>query len=394
MEYNILLFLIIFLIILTIFIFLNKYLTIQENYHTYFLPFYNIESNLLRNFYIDNDYNKNYFKHKMNYKEIYIYSNSASFIFFENFNKKLLAKSKIVKTNLIKLKDYKDNIKYISNYNNSISNITLPIYLQNKNDNIKLISNLNNIYLLSLTKLKYNFHTIQDIPYASKIGILNETNTIFYFYKKLFQDLNKEYNKNNIIIYKNKKDLFNAFKEDKIEIILFFSELPNDEFNDFLNYDFNNEIIILPFDLNFKMSNIFFKKNDFSKITYFDLNKITQKYLPKKFGNYKYFNYKPHIKLLTIQELLICNQKINPNLIDDIFSFLLEYRNTFQNTAFHIDQIEPSFDLIKYIPFHNNILKIFKKNGYITNIDSPNCKYFVGKKECTKELLINNGMIE
>ena len=206
--------------------------------------------------------------------------------------------------------------------------------------------------------------------------------------------MNKEYNKNNIIIYKNKKDLFNAFKEDKIEIILFFSELPNDDFNDFLNYDFNNEIIILPFDLNFKMSNIFFKKNDFSKITYFDLNKITQKYLPKKFGNYKYFNYKPNIKLLTIQELLICNQKINPNLIDDIFSFLLEYRNTFQNTAFHIDQIEPSFDLIKYIPFHNNILKIFKKNGYITNIDSPNCKYFVGKKECTKELLINNGMIE
>ena len=39
-----------------------------------------------------------------------------------------------------------------------------------------------------------------------------------------------------------------------------------------------------------------------------------------------------------------------------------------------------------------DILKIFKKNGYITNIDSPNCKYFVGKKECTKELLINNGM--
>jgi|SaaInlStandDraft_6_1057023.scaffolds.fasta_scaffold05962_2 hypothetical protein len=392
MEYNILLFLIIFLIILIIFIFLNKYLIIQENYHTYFLPFYNVESNLLRKFYIDNDYNKNYFKHKMNYKEIYIYSNSASFTFFENFNKKLLAKSKIVKTNLIKLTDYKDNINYLSNKNNSISNITLPIYLQNKNDNIKLISILNNIYLLSLTKLKYNFHTIQDIPYSSKIGILNETNTIFYFYQKLFQDLNKEYNKNNIIIYKNKKDLFNALKEDKIEIILFFSELPNDDFNDFLNYDFNNEIIILPFDLNVKMSNIFFKKNDFSKITYFDLNKITQKYLPKKFGNYKYFNYNPNIKLLTIHELLICNQQINPTLIDDIFSFLLEYRNTFQNTAFQIDQIEPSFDLIKYIPFHSNILKIFKKNGYITNIDSPNCKYFVGKKECTKELLINNGM--
>jgi hypothetical protein len=390
MEYTILL----FLIILIIFIFFNKYLIIQENYYTYFLPFYNVESNLLRNFYIDNDYNKNYFKHKMNYKDIYIYSNSSSFIFFENFNKKLLEKSKIVKTNLIKLTDYKDNINYLSKNNNSITNITIPIYLQNKNDDIKLISILNTIYLLSLTKLKYNFHTIQDIPYSSKIGILNETNTIFYFYKKLFQDLNKEYNKNNIIIYKNKKDLFNAFKEDKVEIILFFTELPNDEFNNFLDYDFNNEIIILPFDLNSKMSNIFFKKNDFSKITYFDLNKITQKYLPKKFGNYKYFNYNPIIKLLTIQELLVCNKKINSDLINDIFNFLLKYRNTFKNTAFQIDTIEPSFELIKYIPFQDNILSIFKKNGYITNIDSPNCKYFVGKKECTKELLIDNGMME
>lgn len=394
MEYKILLFLIIFLIILTIFILLNNHLVIQENYHTFFLPFYNVESNLLRDFYVNKDYKKNYFKHKMNYNKIYIFSSNNSFDFFNNFNKKLLAKTRIVKTNLIKLDDYNYNIKYLSKYNDSITNITLPIYLKNKNNNIKLISNLNNIYLIPLTKLKYNLHNLREISYKSKIGILNETNTIFYYYEKIFQDLNIEYTKNNITVYKNKNDLFNAFSKDEVEIILLFTELPNNDFDNFLNYDFNNEIIILPFEINSNISNIFFKKNDFSKITYFDLNKITQKYLPKKFGDYHYFNFKPYIKLLTIQELLICNKNIKSSLINDIFSFLLEYRNTFRNTAFQINNIEPSHDLIKYIPFQSDVLKLFRKYGYITNVDSPNCKYFVGKKECTPKLLHNNGLAD
>ena len=71
---------------------------------------------------------------------------------------------------------------------------------------------------------------------------------------------------------------------------------------------------------------------------------------------------------------------------------MLKHRNTFKDTSFKIENIEPSYDLIKYIPFQKDILNIFRKNGYITNIDSDNCKYFVGKKECTNEVLKNNGL--
>ena len=382
----------ILLFILILFIIINKYLVIQENYDKYFTPFYNNETNLLRNFYVNKDYNKNYFKHKINYNEVYIYSSNNGYMFLEKFNENLLQNSLIAKTNIYKLNNYKENINYLLKNDNSITNITLPIYLKNKTNNINLICNLNDIYLLCITKLQYQIYSINDIKYKTKIGILNEKNTIYFYYNKIFNDLNIDYNKNNIIIYNEIDKMYDDLLNNKIEMIMYFSELPNDKLNDLLNIDFMNELIILPFDLNNKKKNIFFIKNDFSKINYFDLNKITQSYLPKKFGNNHYFNFNPFIKLLSIKEFLICNNKINNNLIEDIFNFIIKYRKKFDNTPFQIDKIEPSYELIKYIPYHPIILKVFREYGYITNVDSKNCKFFIGKKECTNELLENNGL--
>ena len=386
--------LLIIIFILLLFILINKKLDTQENFDTYFLPFYNVESNLLRDFYVNDDNNKNYFKHKLNYNEVYIFSNKYSYSFFKKFNSKLLKKSLLYKTKMIELDNYDDNLKYLSKYDNSITNVTLPIILKDiqNQKKINLVARLHNIYLLSLKKLKYNINNIKDIPFDAKIGILNKDNTIYYYYDKIFKDLNIDYKKSNIIIYNSRKELYNDLLEDKIKVSLFFSELPNAEFDNFLDLDFMNEVIILPFDVNNQLGNLFFKKNDFSELNYFNLNKINKKYLPKKFGNNYHFVYKPTIKLLKINSILVCNNKINTKIINEIFSFLIKYRNTFRNTPYQIDVIEPTFDLIKYIPYQKDILSLFRKNGYITNIDSPNCKYFVGKKECTQEVLKNNGM--
>ena len=388
MVYNYL----IFIIILILFIITNKYLVIQENYDKYFTPFYNVESNLLRDFYKNDDYNKSFFKHKINYNEVYIYSNNNGYMFLKKFNDNLLQNSLIAKTNLYKLNNYNENIKYLLQNDNSITNITLPIYLKEKTDKINLVCNLNDIYLINITKLKYRIYSINDITYKTKIGILNQKNTIYFYYEKIFNDINIDYNKNNIIIYDNVDKMYDDLMNNKIEIIMYFSELPNEKLNNLINIDFMNELIILPFDLNKKKKNIFFIKNDFTKIKYFDLNKITQSYLPKKFGSNYYFTYKPNIKLLTIKEFLICNKKINNNLIEDIFKFTLNYRKKFDNTPYQIDKIEPSYELIKYIPYHPVVLKVFREYGYITNINSNNCKFFVGKKECTEKLLENTGL--
>ena len=378
--------------ILIIFIVLNNYLIIRENYDTYFIPFSSNKESLLSKFYSNKDYNKNFFKHKMIYDEIYIYSSGNGYLFFDKFNSDLIQSSRIVKSNLIKLDNYEDNISNLSKNKNSITNITLPIYLKNINHDSRLISNLHDIYLICLTKLKNKLYNITNIPSDYKIGILNNKNTIYYFYEKLFNDLNIKYKKSNIIIYNSTDDLFNGLMNDEVKIILYFTELPNNNLNNLINEDYMNELIILPFDLNNKLKNLFFVKNDYSKITYFDLNKLTDSYLPKKFDKYYYFTYKPTIELLTIKEILICNKDININLIKDIFKFIFIHKDKFNNTSFKISKIEPSYDLIKYIPYHSGVLEKFREFGYITNNNSYNCKYFVGKKECTNKVLENNGL--
>ena len=171
------------IIILILFIFINSRLKTQENFNTYFLPFYNVESNLLRDFYKNDDYNKNFFKQKINYNKVYIFTNQYSYDFFKKFNSNLLEKSLIAESNLINLDSFSNNIKYLSIYNNSIANVTLPIILKDSRfkNNINLVSKLHNIYLLCLSKLKYNIFTIKDIPFNEKIGILNDKNSIYFY---------------------------------------------------------------------------------------------------------------------------------------------------------------------------------------------------------------------
>ena len=89
---------------------------------------------------------------------------------------------------------------------------------------------------------------------------------------------------------------------------------------------------------------------------------------------------------------MVCNKNVNTKIISQIFNFVLDYKNVYRNTEYQIPLIEPNYNLIKYIPYHPQVLKDFRNKGYISNIDSKNCKYFVGVKECTKQVLENNGM--
>ena len=94
---------IIFILIILIFFYLiNNYLKI-EHFLTYFQPFQSNETSLLNKFYNNKDYNKNYFKHKFDYNEIFMYSSNNGYIFFKEYSKRLIEKSKIVKSNLVQL---------------------------------------------------------------------------------------------------------------------------------------------------------------------------------------------------------------------------------------------------------------------------------------------------
>ena len=126
------------------------------------------------------------------------------------------------------------------------------------------------------------------------------------------------------------------------------------------------------------------------------LNKISYNYLPKKFGNYYYFTYKPDMPILSYQHYLITNNKINDETISNITTLFLEniqMINHILPEKFRIERIGPRSNISRYLQYHHTTIKLFEKYGYISNDDNPNCQYLVGVKKCDKKSLQNNGFL-
>lgn len=398
MNYNLL---VLFIIIIFIFYTINKRLIVyKENYLTYYLPFYNVDSNLLHKFYKEHNYSKNFFKKKNNFEVIKFGSNKYSYEFNVLFSKIIVDKTMSYSISSIK---YTDELSLISDlYNNKINLAIISIILINyynieyniNLNNLYVISNLYKAYLLILTKIKYKIFRVDEIPYKTKIGVLGKNNPIYFYINKLLNDL--KYNKDDmdIIVYDSLENLYDAFKKDEIKIIIYIDDLPNDNLNELINFNFERDIILLPFSISSRLEEEFLIKNSFLSKDTFDLNKIAAAYLPKKFDNNYYFIYRPDFPILSLEYYLITNNKIsddNINNITNLFLNNIKRINNMLNDKYKITNIGPYLNISKYLRYHPTTMKNFEKYGYITNESNHNCKYLVGVKECTKKTLENNG---
>ena len=378
----------------------KRLIVLKENYLTYYLPFYNTDSKLLNNFYREHNYSKNYFKKKFDYEVIKLGSSEYSYEFNVLFSKIVADKTMSYSITSIK---YNDELKIISDlYNNKINLAITSIILINyfnivykvNLDNLYVISNLYKSYIIILTKLKYNIFRVDEIPYKTKIGIINESNVIYFYINKFLNDL--KYNKDDIdiIVYKSLDDLYDAFKKDKIKVIIYIDSLPNDNLNELINFNFERDIILLPFVISPRLEEEFLIKNSFLIKDSFNLNSITAAYLPKKFYNYYYFIDRPDFPILSLQDYLITNNKISDDNINNITNLFLKNVksiNNMLNNKYQLTKIGPRINISNYLRYHPTTMKNFEQYGYITNESNHNCKYLVGVKECNKKTLENNG---
>ena len=392
---------ILFILIVIIFYVINKnIINEKEHYLTYYLPFYDIDSNLLNNFYREHNYSKNYFKKKFDFEVIKLGSSQYSYEFNVLFSK--IAVDKTMSYSISSIK-YNNELKLISDlYNNKINLAIVSIILINyynieyniNLDNLYAVSNLYKSYLLIMTKLKYNIFRVDEIPYKTKIGILNESNGIFFYIHKFLKDL--KYNKDDIdiIVYKSLDDLYDAFKKDEIKVIIYIDSLPNDNLNELINFNFERDIILLPFIISPRLEEEFLIKNSFLIKDSFNLTRITAAYLPKKFDNYYYLIYRPDFSILSLQDYLITNNKISDDNINNISTLFLKNVksiNNMLNDKYQLTNIGPRVYINKYLKYHPTTMKNFEKYGFITNENNDNCKYLVDVKECTRKTLENNG---
>ena len=400
--------LVLFLVFLIIFYLVNKSLKkylkndVKEHYLTFFLPFYDANTNELTNFYANNDDNKNYVKKKFNYDNIKIATIDYDKFFAQILINYYLSKSYTVDSSVV---IYKDKLQSIIDLNNNKINFSLNndyasyIYVKDimKIDlsNIRLVSSIYKEYIYMFTKKKYGIYSIKNIPPKFVIGILNNPDSFYYYYKRFLENMGYTENVNYILkLYNKDDDLFNAFLNDKCNMMIRQTVFPDNKIYSFLDNSINEAIILLPFET--YNDDLFLKKNPSLDVDYIDLNKISKSYLPRKFGKNEYTVFRPNLKIAYNKTLLLSNINTNKVYTYSFIKFLYEnYKQVNNNTAsigYQIDKIQIEEKYSDYLEYHEGVLQYFTDIGYISNINNNNCQYLVGKMACTDENLKNNNL--
>jgi hypothetical protein len=147
---------IIHIFIIIIFYLSNKIIfkkNVQENYLTFFLPFYSKESDNLSNFYNNNENNLNYFKKKFNYNVLRYGVIKDDFNFSKIVISEYISKSNLYTATITEFNDRLNGLEELIdnkidfNLNNYATIIYFSDTLKGNIDNVRLVTTLYNLYI-------------------------------------------------------------------------------------------------------------------------------------------------------------------------------------------------------------------------------------------------------
>ena len=371
----------------------------KEHYLTYFLPYYDNNITELAKFYDNNDNKKNFFKKKFLYKPLSFIYNDYQKEYINQLSKIIISKSFLYKTINLKLNDVIKSVQELNagNINFMVSDLPTLVALKNVKkmdvNNIRYVSKLYKQKVYFFTYKTSGIESLKNIARRFVVGIPGKKNEINIFLDTIINDMGYVLNKDYTIVYSkndNLEDLFNLLKNKKVDIIIFTETFPSKNVNNILSKNTDKNIILLPFECN--NETLFFKENFYFEKDMIDLNDLSENYLPKKFNDKEYTIYNPSMYMLSYNTFLISNIFTDKKYIYDITKTIFENKD-FLNNFFKDNKIEllmfRDYELSLFYA-HYGLRQYFFDKGYISLIDSPSCKYFIGTKACTQENIDNN----
>ncbi len=391
---------------------MKKRYEVRENYLTYFWPGYDESKNPLYQFYDKKEYNY------LNVKKEFIYQplRFAFVEYLQNVTSKyivtlLLSQSRIQRIQGIGYHNFKNVLDDVVDNKIQFALLPFPIisyYTFYKNTTTTQFTSINYIlslyrrYLFIMTKRKSGIQNLKNMGIdlinqkKIRVGVLQDgivkgsvvardvLNTLQYK-----ENVDFEY-----FEYKTHLSLLIAFQQDDVDLIFYNGYAYDSLLKEFLTSMVADEIYILPFDI--PNRDVFFQSNFQYYLANYDLNHTSSNYLPKRFDEKTWTRYKPNISLLAYDEYLVTNPKVPNNVVYetiktcyDAIDLLNSYPELQDNP---ISKVGIERDTNMPILYHNGAYQFYKERGFITNESNPNCRYLVGRMECTEQTLKDNNL--
>jgi TRAP-type uncharacterized transport system substrate-binding protein len=385
---------------------------IREDYLTYFWPGYDESKNSLYQFYDQKEYNY------LNMKKEFIYQ-PLRFAFIENLQNMtskyiitiLLSNSRIQRIQGIGYPHFKNVIEDLTQNKIQFALLPFPIisyFTFYKDHTTKQFTSINYIlsmyrrYVFIMTKRKSGIRNLTnmgvDLVNRKKIrvGVLEDgivkgsviANDVLSSlqYK---ENVDFEY-----FEYKTNLSLLVAFQMDDVDLIFYNGYNQDNLLNQFITSMISDEIYILPFDI--PNRDVFSQSKFQYYLSNYDLNLSSPNYLPKRFDGKTWSRFKPNISLLAYDEYLVTNPKVPDQIVYETIKTCydsIDLLNSYPELRGNpISKVGIGRDTNMPILYHNGSYAFYKERGFITYESNPNCRYLVGRMECTEKTLKDNNL--
>lgn len=385
------------IIIILLIFFLLIPITIQEDFITWFLPFYNkgtkgltkdtpkyLTSNLI---YGQMKYD---YIQQLDFGVLSKMGNNLVNSYYNFLTANLLKSAKIKKLNV---KAYNKPLKLIKNTNdneNVISVVSTPLLVDLMSSNIKDMKNIN---VIIVSNYRYIFFITTKLSGITNLSEINGKNINFgekYSDESIFgEDIVSNLNISGDV----KVNKFNYSSEIAIQKLvsgeidgMFFTDLYPSQFLDkVILDDLTKMIILLPIkNISYEL---FKKRHPYVNEVALDLNALPKNYLPLKIKNLEYTIFRPDMISYRYPDLMICNKSTQPRVSYSIVNSIVDNLNILNKSSFYLKNgwnylAFPAIANSLFIPTHIGA-KIYY-NQITVNTTNPDayCKYFIGNSKC------------
>ncbi len=390
---------IIILLITSFFIFFQKNKN-QENFITWYLPFYNkgtaeltsgtpkyITSNLEYN-YLEYDY-INEIKMYILQKTQYGVTEAYYKFLFSNIVKSL----KVKKFLIFQVNNLPDLLKNVNDDKYNLAIVSAPTLVKKLSTDIDKIKNIN---IVIACNYRFIFFVTNKMAQISKLSEINgkrinlgiEDTDEWLFGTGIIDNLKINYDIEFNPSYYDIEESFDKLLKFEIDGMFFTDLYPSEILNKIIEQDLTKLIVLVPMDdLN---KEAFRQRHSFAESVAIDLNALPDNYLPVKIKELEYNKFRPDYNTYRYPDFIVCNKKAEPRNTFGIVNSIVSNLNILNNSNFFIQNgynylSFPNIANSGFLPIHIGA-KIFYNHITINTVKPDDmCKFFIGNAKCNDE---------